>query len=104
MRNKTLNTLIYVFLFLTIAGAFLVSGDISKSGAVMKFIRKIYVIQFGITTLLLICKLASSMFLDSLKGRPISTIEAWFIIYYPILTKEARAECTKYIEDEKLKS
>ncbi|QKV58554.1 MAG: hypothetical protein HT580_16340 [Dechloromonas sp.] len=52
------------------------------------------------TPLLLICKLVSRIFLEGLKG-PISSMENYYLLYYLLLTKEARTEWVEYIEQRK---
>lgn len=104
MSEKSLNYLILIFFLITIGGAFVVSGNLIENEIAKKYIRYAYVIPFGITPLLLIAKIVSRLFLGALKGRPLSSIECWFAIYYLLLTKEARKEWIDYIEEEKRKS
>ena len=101
MSEKTLNRLILLSALLTIAGFFIINGKLIGNEAAMKYFGYVYVLPFAMTPLLLICKLVSRIFLEALKGQPISSMENYYLLYYLLLTKEARTEWAAYIDENK---
>jgi hypothetical protein len=101
MSENTLNRLILLSALLTIGGFFVISGNLIGNEAAMKYFRYLYVLPFSMTPLLLICKLVSRVFLEGLKGQPISSMEYYYVLFYLLLTKEARAEWVDFIEESK---
>ena len=67
------------------------------------YVRYGYAVAFGAVPILLIMKMVSRIFLMELKGQPLSSIEQMFMIFYALLTKEAREEWRSYINDQKNK-
>lgn len=104
MSEKTLNFLIKAFLLIAVGSLLVMSGETMVNSPVMKYVKYIFMIAFGLTPVLLIIKIISRIFLSGFKGRPISFIENMFTLYCFVLTKEARKEWADYIEDQKQKS
>lgn len=101
MSEKTLNRLILLSALLTIGGFFVITGNLISNEVAMKYFVYFYMLPFAMTPLLLICKLVSRIFLEGLKGQPISSMENYYLLYYLLLTKEARTEWVEYIEQRK---
>ena len=101
MSEKTLNRLIFLSALLTIGGFFVITGNLIRNDAALKYFRYLYVLPFAMTPLLLISKLVSRIFLEGLKGQPISSMEYYYVFFYLLLTKEARTEWAGFIEASK---
>ena len=65
------------------------------------YIRYGYAVAFSAAPILLMMKVVSRIFLMGLKGQSLASIEQWFMIFYALLTTEAREEWRSYINDQK---
>lgn len=101
MRKATLSILIYISLAIAILSYVAAySGGLNKENEHLA--KYIFMITFGLVPSLLILKLIStSFFLSGLSGMPLPQLEGVFAIFYIFLTKEARIEWKKKIEQEK---
>lgn len=97
MSEKSLNYLIFLFIFVFAGGLFVLPKGVLSDGSIWKYARYIHMAVFATIPLLLIIKVNSRCALIALKDRPIRFIENLFIFFYFLLTKEARKEWRDYI-------
>lgn len=71
--------------------------------APMRYVKILFMTAFGVLPVLLMLKVISRFFLQGFKGQRLSFIENMFMLYYIVLTKEARDEWQSYIEEQKNK-
>jgi hypothetical protein len=100
MTERTLSRLLLATTLIVILG-FVLMKIVFPDVAMPGYIRYGYAVAFGTAPILLVMKGVSRIFLMGLKGQPLSSIEQMFMVFYVLLTKEAREEWQSYITDQK---
>lgn len=102
MTERTLSGLLLATTLIVVIG-FVLMKIVFPDVAMPGYIRYGYAVAFSAAPILLMMKGVSRVFLMGLKGQPLSSIEQMFMVFFVLLTKEAREEWRSYITDQKNK-
>lgn len=102
MKAATLSRLTIAFAIVGIASYVLVYGGF-VDGESEYIAKHVLMVSFGAVPVLLWLKaVSSSFFLQGLCGSSLLNLETLFMIFYPVLTKEARVAWKDKIEAKRL--
>lgn len=101
MTERTLSNLIRASLFVAVVGFISIQTSWLDGVIPMRYTKIFFMAAFGVVPVLLMLKLISRLFLSGFRGQPLSFIENMFMLFYILLTKEAREEWQSYIDEQK---
>lgn len=101
MTERTLSNLIRASLFVAVVGFISIQTSWLDGVIPTRYAKIAFMTAYGVVPVLLMLKLISRLFLSGFKGQKLSFIENMFMLFYVLLTKEAREEWQSYIDEQK---
>jgi hypothetical protein len=101
MKDKSLSRLIYLFAIIGLS-SYLVAHSSYLDNESKRIVNYLFGISFFVVSISLWIKaISSSFFLDGLDSASHQSLETFFLLLYPLLTKEARAKWKNKINARK---